>query len=89
MAVAKVMISLSEDFLKEIDRMAQAEHRSRSEFFREAIRLYLQTKRAQAVPREDPLVQRAIAIQDALAHQDTLKAWDGASEVRKWREQRK
>ncbi|MCD6290208.1 MAG: ribbon-helix-helix protein, CopG family, partial [Anaerolineae bacterium] len=34
---AKVMISLPEPFLEEIDRWAKAEHRSRSEFLREAV----------------------------------------------------
>lgn len=89
MAVAKVMVSIPEDFLKEIDRIVRQEHRNRSEFFREAVRLYLQVKRAQAVPGQDPLVQHAIAIQDAIARQNNLKKWDGASEIRRWREKRR
>lgn len=87
MATAKVMISIPEQFLEEIDHIVEQEHRNRSEFFREAARLYLQVKKAQVTPGQDPIVQRAIAIQDAIAHQDTAK-WDGTAEIRKWREKR-
>jgi len=87
MASAKVMISIPEEFLKEIDYVVEQEHRNRSEFFREAARLYLQVRKAQAAPGQDPIVQRAIAIQEAIAHQDTVE-WDGTVEIRKWREKR-
>ena len=39
--MARVLVSLSREFLKEIDELADAEHRSRSEFIREALRNYL------------------------------------------------
>ena len=38
--MAKVMITIPDDFLKEIDAVAKAEHRTRSELFREAVRKY-------------------------------------------------
>lgn len=38
---AKVLISLPERFLEEIDRMAEQEQRSRSELIREALRRYI------------------------------------------------
>lgn len=38
---AKVLISLPERFLQEIDRMAEQEQRSRSELIREALRRYI------------------------------------------------
>lgn len=87
MAAVKVMISLPKDFLKEIDREIRKEHRNRSEFFREAARLYLQLK--YATPGQDPRVQRAIALQDALARKDRLASWDGTTEIRRWRQMRK
>jgi metal-responsive CopG/Arc/MetJ family transcriptional regulator len=87
MAVAKVMISLPKDFLKEIDREIRKEHRTRSEFFREAARLYLQLK--YAAPGQDPRVQRAVALQDAIARKDRLATWDGTTEIRRWRQTRK
>jgi Arc/MetJ-type ribon-helix-helix transcriptional regulator len=40
--MAKVMISLPDDFLARVDRAARAEHRSRSELIREALRQWLE-----------------------------------------------
>jgi uncharacterized protein len=37
----KVMVSFPGEFLAEVDRLAQEEHRSRSELIREALRLYM------------------------------------------------
>jgi metal-responsive CopG/Arc/MetJ family transcriptional regulator len=85
MAIVKVMISLPKDFLKEIDRIARKEKRSRSELFREAARLYVQVRQARTVHWQNPAVQRAIAIQDAIAREDRV-TWDAVAEVRKWRE---
>jgi Arc/MetJ-type ribon-helix-helix transcriptional regulator len=39
--MAKIMISLPEDFLKKVDRAAKAQGRSRSELIREALRALL------------------------------------------------
>jgi Arc/MetJ-type ribon-helix-helix transcriptional regulator len=39
--VARIMISLPEDFLKKVDRAAKAQGRSRSELIREALRTML------------------------------------------------
>ena len=39
--MSKVMISLAPEFLRKMDGLAKAEHRSRSELVREAIRTYL------------------------------------------------
>ncbi len=88
MSRAKVMISIPEEFLAEIDEAAEAENRNRSEFVREALRLYLEIRKTQMIPGQDPRVQRAIAIQDKIAHQDTLTEWDSTAEIRKWRENR-
>jgi uncharacterized protein (DUF433 family) len=41
----KVLVSLPEKFLKEVDRAAAKEHRSRSELIREALRAYLEVKK--------------------------------------------
>ena len=74
----KVMVSLPEDLLAEVDRVAKEEDRNRSELLREAVRLYLEVRR----------VRKAVAIQDALARQDTLEDWDSTAEIRRWREGR-
>ena len=39
--MAKVMISLPEGFLSEVDKAAESEHRTRSDLIREALREYL------------------------------------------------
>ena len=84
----KVMVSLPEELLAEIDRAAQEEHRTRSEFLREAARLYLDVRKARRTPGQDPRVQHAVALQEALAQQDTLLDWDATTEIRRWREKR-
>jgi metal-responsive CopG/Arc/MetJ family transcriptional regulator len=46
--MAKVMISLPDDFLKKVDRAAQAQGRSRSELIRETLRTAVSGKRSRA-----------------------------------------
>jgi Arc/MetJ-type ribon-helix-helix transcriptional regulator len=41
---AKILISLPQEFLDNVDRAAAEEHRSRSELVREALRSYLETR---------------------------------------------
>jgi CopG family transcriptional regulator / antitoxin EndoAI len=40
----KVLVSLPEEFLDLVDKVAVEEHRSRSELIREALRAYLETR---------------------------------------------
>ncbi len=42
----KILVSLPEKFLEEVDRVAAQEHRSRSELIREALRAYLEVKKS-------------------------------------------
>jgi uncharacterized protein (DUF433 family) len=42
----KVLVSLPEKFLEDVDRVAAEEHRSRSELIREALRAYLEVKKS-------------------------------------------
>ena len=86
MSRMKVMISIQEELLAEIDKAAAKENRSRSEFLREAARLYLEVRKAKITPGQDPQVQKAVTIQDALARQDALPKWDSTAEIRRWRE---
>ena len=44
--MAKVMVSLPDEFLKKVDRTARAQGRSRSELIREALRVMLTDKNA-------------------------------------------
>jgi len=45
----KVLVSLPEKFLEDVDRLAAEEHRSRSELIREALRAYLESRRSKKV----------------------------------------
>jgi metal-responsive CopG/Arc/MetJ family transcriptional regulator len=44
--MAKVLISMQEDFLGKVDEMADKDQRSRSEFIRQALRVYIRRRRA-------------------------------------------
>ena len=39
--MARVLISMKDEFLERIDEVAEVEHRSRSELIREALRVYI------------------------------------------------
>ena len=43
--MARVLISMSNDFLTKIDNVATSEQRSRSELIREALRVYIKRNR--------------------------------------------
>jgi len=59
--MAKVMISVPDEFLLEIDKTAEAEHRTRSELIREALRQYTQTAKGYTKPADNPVVRDAAA----------------------------
>ncbi|MBM4351913.1 MAG: ribbon-helix-helix protein, CopG family [Deltaproteobacteria bacterium] len=86
MGRAKIMVSIPDEMLSELDQTAKEDHRSRSEFIREAVRLFLQVRKSRSAPNQDPRIRKAIAVQDTLAASDTAKHWDGTHEIRKWRE---
>jgi metal-responsive CopG/Arc/MetJ family transcriptional regulator len=43
--MAKVLISMREDFLNKIDQMAEIEQRTRSELIRQALRVYIRRRK--------------------------------------------
>jgi uncharacterized protein (DUF433 family) len=45
----KILVSIPEKFLEDVDRVAAEEHRSRSELIREALRAYLKTHQSHKV----------------------------------------
>ena len=47
----KILVSLPEKFLEDVDRVAAEEHRSRSELIREALRAYLDAKKTKVGER--------------------------------------
>ena len=46
--MARVLISMKDEFLKRIDEVAEREQRSRSELIREALRVYIRRSSAQS-----------------------------------------
>lgn len=83
---SKIMISLPRDFLKEIDRFATEQHRTRSELFREAIRHYMEdVSSSKPRPVDNPKVRAAVE------HMRSIKwkgKWDSTEEIRKMRDSR-
>ena len=60
--MARVLISMPEEFLSKIDGVAEGETRSRSELIREALRTYINKQRV----RENALAQKNAEILEAL-----------------------
>lgn len=60
--MARVLISMPEEFLEKIDEVADNEQRSRSELIREALRTYIH----KAKVRENTLASRNASILEAL-----------------------
>jgi len=84
---AKVLVSLPEPFLAEVDRLAEEEHRSRSELIREALREYV-ALRARTRPGDRPRVRRAMASMDALSRLHPGTGEDSTDDIRAWRKAR-
>lgn len=60
--MARVLISMPEEFLTKIDKIADNEQRSRSELIREALRTYIHTSRI----RENTLANKNAVILESL-----------------------
>ena len=60
--MARVLISMHEKFLDEIDQIADTENRSRSELIREALRTYIHRSKI----RENTLATKNASILEAL-----------------------
>ena len=60
--MARVLISMPDDFLGKIDQVAEGENRSRSELIREALRTYIRKSRV----RESAVSNKNAAILEAL-----------------------
>jgi CopG family transcriptional regulator / antitoxin EndoAI len=73
---AKVLVSLPEEFLELVDKVANEEHRSRSELIREALRIYLETRQVRKLRLRQ--VSESVAVYDAFSAE--MNAWDAASD---------
>jgi len=86
MTVLEITIPLAEEELAAIDQIAATQQLTRAEFVRRAVRQALQYRRRYARPIDDPRVREAVAMMRAIAARDTLKDWDSAAEIRRWRD---
>lgn len=85
----KIMISMPDELLADIDSAADQEHRSRSEFIREAARQYLTARSGKYQRRiDDPKVQKALEIMERIAAKPS-SGWDAAEAVREIRDRDK
>jgi CopG family transcriptional regulator/antitoxin EndoAI len=83
--MAKVMISLPERFLSEVDKAAQAEHRTRSDLIREALREYLREEKRSRKPIESQRVREAFETLRSLTWKGKF---DSTEVIRKMRDSR-
>lgn len=85
----KVMVSFPDEFLEEVDRIADEELRSRSELIREALRYYMAARWRTARPGDLPEVREAVRIQDQIARAVPSAGEDSTEIVRYWRDRRR
>lgn len=81
MAVKIVNISLPEKLLKEIDREARKEGRTRSEFLREIVRRYIEAKRVGVTTPRTDLERRMFAELSATSFN---RIWDNTVDAEVW-----
>ncbi len=80
--MAKVMISLPDTFLEKVDRVAEAQNRSRSELIREALRTLLGGEQ-----RTSRSWRKSLTRLRELEHQ-WVGQWDSTDIIRYYRETR-
>ena len=51
--MAKVLVNFQDEFLQEIDKIAELEHRTRSSLIREALRRYLSQYKSDQLQKEN------------------------------------
>ena len=76
---------LTDDLLKKIDEAAREQKKSRSRFIREATEKSIaEHERMKEEEKRKEALSRAVRDQDKLRKKSGR--WDGAAEIRKWRE---
>lgn len=82
MASRVINISLPEELLREIERVAKRERRTRSEFFREAARRYIEAKQQQAIDAAGGMAERQGFA--ALSAPAFNRLWDNPIDAKLW-----
>jgi len=83
--MAKVMISLPDEFLSEVDKAAKSEHRTRSDLIREALREYFRVEKRLQKPIENSRVREAF---ETLRSLHWKEKFDSTEVIRKMRDSR-
>ena len=84
--MARFVVTVPEDFLAEVDARAAAEHRSRSELVREALRAYLRSGSRRGDISDRPEVRRAVQLQDEMRRRHEGSGYSGSEAVRRMRD---
>ena len=84
--MARFVVTIPDDFLKEVDARAKAEHRSRSELVREALRGYLRSGGRMGDISDRPEFKKAIQLQDEMRRRLEGSGYSGSEAVRKMRD---
>ena len=58
--MAKVLVNFQDEFLQEVDKIAELEHRTRSSLIREALRRYLSQYKNEATQKENEEVAKTL-----------------------------
>ena len=61
--MAKILVTMPDEFLNKVDGLAETEQRSRSELIREALRTYMRrvsSKQAKAAPKNAEILESLI-----------------------------
>lgn len=83
--MSKVMISLPDRFLSEVDQAARSEHRTRSELIREALREYFRKGKEYKKPIDNPRIKEAF---ESLRSIKWKGKFDSTKIIRKMRDSR-
>ncbi|MBI3914478.1 MAG: ribbon-helix-helix protein, CopG family [Chloroflexi bacterium] len=83
--MTRVLITLPEKLLKEMEKAATAEHRSRNEWVREAVRVQLARPRRRVSILHKPGVQWALAVQERARRKKHNPNFDSVEFIRKMR----
>lgn len=84
--MARFVVTIPEDFLEEVDARAKAEHRSRSELVREALRSYLRSEGRKGDISDRPGFKKAIQFQDEMRRRHEGSGYSGSEAVRRMRD---
>jgi metal-responsive CopG/Arc/MetJ family transcriptional regulator len=84
--MARFVVTIPDEFLEEVDARARAEHRSRSELVREALRNYLRSGGRRGDISDRSEFRRAIQLQDEMRRRLEGSGYSGSEAVRKMRD---